>query len=220
MDSEPKDSRPSIPPDPTSALCRIFLVRHGRTILNAQGRFRGREDPPLDEVGRQEAHRVAERLTGSPLDAVYSSPLLRARETAAAIASAHGLPVQRVPGLRDLDYGAWSGRTADEAARSDRPTYRLFRADPMSATPPGGESVNALSERVLTTLQRIALDHERDTVAVVSHELPIRLILARATGARSGELWGFSVPTGSVHLVLVGRSIIRRAQVARIGAAD
>jgi len=202
------DERRSAPPGPAPFPCRMYLVRHGRTVLNAQGRFRGQEDPSLDRIGREEARRAAHLLVEAPLDAVYSSPLRRARETAGVIASLHGLDVQEVPDLRDLDYGLWSGRTSREAERSDGPLYQLFRSEPEAVTPPGGESVTALAKRVVDSLHIIALRHEGGSGAVVTHELPIRLVLARATNGRGGALWKFRIPTGSVRRVSVERQHI------------
>jgi len=116
------------------------LVRHGRTSLNAEGRFRGRLDVPLDDEGRRQAEAAAERLAAVDLAAVYSSPLRRALETAQPIAARHGLEVQIEERLVDLDHGAWEGLTAAEAEAQDPQAYGLW-LDPLSAAPPGGEPV-------------------------------------------------------------------------------
>src|SRR3954470_21985776 len=92
--------------------CRIHLVRHGRTVMNAEVRFRGRRDVPLDEIGRQEAMDAARSLAGAGLSAAYTSPLARAREVADAIARSAGLDgCTDVAGLLNVDYGEWEGLT-------------------------------------------------------------------------------------------------------------
>lgn len=183
--------------------CLIYLVRHGRTLLNAQGRFRGRENPSLDAVGRAEADRAADRLRNVGLREICSSPLARARETAGAIASPHALGVTVEPDLRDLDYGSWSGRTPDEVARTDGDLYRRFLSDPVGVTPPGGERVGSAADRVVRALHRIALRNDRAEIAAVTHDVPIRLVLAHAAGLTAGAVWELDVPTGSIRRLQV-----------------
>ena len=93
----------------------IYLIRHGRTTLNAQGRFRGRQDPPLDAVGRDQASSAAKLLSDIRLAAVYSSPLTRAVQTAETVGASCELDVVIEPELIDLDYGMWEGLTEEEA---------------------------------------------------------------------------------------------------------
>ena len=108
--------------------CRVHLVRHGQTIMNAQVRFRGRLEVPLNEVGRAEAREAARSLVGSGLVAVYTSPLGRAREVAEAIAVKNGVGAVRAqPGLLNLDYGAWEGLTKEESAQVDPDAWDALR---------------------------------------------------------------------------------------------
>ncbi len=179
--------------------CLVHLVRHGRTPLNAQGRFRGRENPSLDGVGRAEADRAAGRLRDVVLREICSSPLARAQETAAAIASPHALNVNVEPDLRDLDYGSWSGRTPDEVARTDGDLYRKFLSDPTEVSPPGGELVRSAADRVLRALHRIAFRNDGAEIVAVTHDVPIRLVLAHAAGLAAGGMWELEVPTGSIR---------------------
>ena len=105
--------RTPLPSSPT----RIFLVRHGTTMLNRSSRYRGRRDVPLDRGGWDDAWSAAAYLSGAELDAVYSSPLRRARDTARIVADAADVPeVVDLPGLVNLDYGQWEGLTAEESA--------------------------------------------------------------------------------------------------------
>ncbi len=200
---------------PDTAPCRVYLVRHGRTALNAQGRFRGRNDPPLDEVGWEEARWATACLRRTPLVAIFSSPLQRAVQTAGEIAKEHGLPVGIAPELADLDYGAWAGRTRADVESVDPDLYKRFRSRPEEVTPPGGESVAAARERVEQVLYRIAEGRgDRDVVAV-THELPIRLLAAHAKDLRGTAFWRAPIPTGSVTEVLVWPGRIELAHARR-----
>ena len=93
---------------------RLILVRHGSTAWNEEGKYQGTIDIPLSDRGRQEAEMVAERLRDEKIDAVYSSNLRRARETAEIIARPHGLPVQVIEELGEMNFGDWEGMTAQE----------------------------------------------------------------------------------------------------------
>jgi len=125
-------------PQPKPMMELIYVVRHGRTALNAQDRFRGRADPPLDQVGHVEALTAARTLEDLGLLAVHTSPLRRALETAGPIAERAGVPVHVVLGLTDLDYGRWEGRTRVEAAAADPVAFERFLRDPVNATLPRG----------------------------------------------------------------------------------
>jgi len=182
----------------------IYLVRHGRTALNAQDRFRGRMDPPLDQRGREEANRVAERLGSAVLAAVYTSPLLRARQTAAPIAERAGLAVEELPGLTDLDFGEWTGLTREEAALRHPEAFARFRRSPRDAAAPGGETLAEVEDRAIRALRTVAERHPGGAAAAVSHEIPIRLVMARLAGVENPGFWELELPTGSI-ITLVSR---------------
>jgi broad specificity phosphatase PhoE len=187
---------------------RIHLVRHGTTLLNRQHRYRGRRDVPLDAGGWQDAWSAAGQLAGEPITAVYASPLRRARDTARVIADASELPdVVDLPGLVNLDYGAWEGLTSEEAAAHDAEAYEAYRTYAHGATCPGGESLAAAAERVLLSLRMIALLHPGQEVAAVSHAVIVRLAIAAVTDAPRPE-WRRNLPNGSVTVFDVsGESI-------------
>ncbi len=176
--------------------CRIHLVRHGQTIMNAQVRFRGRLDVPLNEVGRAEAQEAARALVGSGLVAVYTSPLGRAREVAEAIAVKNGVGAVRAQaGLMNLDYGAWEGLTKEESAEVDPEAWGNYVGDPEQAVCPEGEAVAEAADRVIAALRAIAADHPGQSVAAVSHGVMLRLAVLRVAGASDND-WQFAMPTG------------------------
>jgi len=164
--------------------------------MNAQVRFRGRLDVPLNEVGRAEAQEAARALVGSGLVAVYTSPLGRAREVAEAIAVKNGIgAVRDQADLINLDYGAWEGLTKEESAAVDPVAWAAYTRDPEAAVCPEGEAVSSAADRVVAALRAIARDHAGQSVAAVSHGVMLRLAVLRVAGASDAD-WQFAMPTG------------------------
>jgi broad specificity phosphatase PhoE len=184
-----------------SSACRIHVVRHGTTRLNLENRYRGRREVPLDNQGWSDARFAAERLAGAELAAVYSGPLRRTLDTAYVIAKrAGGIPVYPLPGLVNLDYGAWEGLTAQEATERDPRAFRLYCVAPEMAVCPGGEGLTEAADRVLIALEAIARQHPGQAVAAVTHAAVVRLAVAKITG-RMGPGWRISLPTGCITVV-------------------
>ncbi|GEL17136.1 histidine phosphatase family protein [Pseudonocardia asaccharolytica] len=155
----------------------LYLVRHGESTWNAAGLLQGRTAiVPLTERGRAQAARAAAALADRPIGAVWSSDLLRARQTAALVAAAHGLPVRTVPALREQGHGVWEGRPA--AGRAER----LAAAGPDWA-PPGGESARALHTRVRMFLTRALREPPTGELVLVTHGETMRAALAALLGA-------------------------------------
>jgi probable phosphoglycerate mutase len=158
------------------------LLRHGQTEHTPERRFSGSSDLPLSELGRAEARAAALSLKDRGIDAIVCSPLRRCRETAAAAADVLGLPVEVDDDLRELDFGEWEGLTRDEAvARNPLALRRFFGATDVRA--PGGESIADVSARVARARRRILDRYAGQTVLVVSHVTPIKLLLAAGLGA-------------------------------------
>jgi probable phosphoglycerate mutase len=149
----------------------ILLARHGETDWNRQGRFQGWADPPLNDAGRAQARELAERLRDTPFDAVYSSDLRRAHETADIVAAPHDVPVMIDPGLREIDVGSWSGLTRREIEA------RFPGADHHD-----GESREDHLARVLAAVERIARAHVGERILIVSHGGSLRALRRHAIG--------------------------------------
>jgi broad specificity phosphatase PhoE len=146
---------------------RLLLVRHGETDWNADGRLQGQTDRPLSDFGRTQARQLAEELAGEELEAIYSSDLARARETAEILAEHVGLPVLLDPDLREKDWGTWEGLTAVER---DRVEFV-------------GESTEAHEKRILRALRRISESHPHGCcVLVVTHGGSMRRVQTAALG--------------------------------------
>jgi len=146
----------------------LVLARHGETDWNREHRLQGWADPPLNELGREQARELAGALDGERFDAVYSSDLRRAAETAEIVAARLGLgAVVEDPALREVDLGSWSGRLWDEVTGQERPD---------------GESREQHLQRVVAGVLRLAAAHPGETLLVVSHGGSIRALERFATG--------------------------------------
>lgn len=161
---------------------RIFLIRHGSTVLAAEDRFAGSIDVELSDMGREQARALAERLADDAIVAVYCSPMKRTTETAAIVASPHGLTTIPREGLREIHHGRWEGLRRAEVEAQFGKEYTAYEADPFTFAPEGGESGLSVMARALPVLREIVLAHEGATVAVVSHKATIRLLVASLLG--------------------------------------
>ena len=164
---------------------RLFLIRHGETLANREFRYIGTRDDALSDTGERQAAQLADALAPLPIAAVYSSPLQRCYVTATALAAPHTLEVQIARELRECDFGAWEGLSrAEVLARGEQDAQILsaWEHDPTVA-PPGGESFAALQQRVRAYVEELAQTHAGQTIALVSHVGPIKVLLAAALAA-------------------------------------
>ena len=164
---------------------RLFLIRHGETLANREFRYVGARDDELSSTGEVQAEQLAEALTPLSLDAVYSSPLRRAYHTAAAIAAPHQLEVITSKELRECDFGQWEGLSHAEVLARGPENVALLQQWQRDAyiTPPGGESFAHMQERVNAFVEELARTHDGQTVVLVSHVGPIKVLLATALAA-------------------------------------
>ena len=161
---------------------RIFLVRHGATVLTAEDRFAGATNVQLSDEGRGQVARLAERLRGVKLAAVYASPLDRTMETARILAGPHELEVKPCDGLREISHGHWEELTRKEVDQKFPQDAEEWEKDPYTFAPRGGESGLAITARALPALIEILRAHPAEKVLVVSHKATIRLLLSSLLG--------------------------------------
>jgi broad specificity phosphatase PhoE len=158
----------------------IFLARHGESDWNAANRFQGHSDRPLTDLGRRQAEALAEAVANKNVGAIYSSPLIRALETARIVAARTRLPVMEDEDLREVDTGGWSGLAREEVQQRFPEGFERWISG--GAGWEDGESYEDMAERSLRAVGRIAEAHPRGRVLVVSHGGPIRAIQAAANG--------------------------------------
>jgi broad specificity phosphatase PhoE len=161
---------------------RVFLVRHGATVLSAEDRFAGATNVELSDEGRRQAEALSRRLARQPIAAFYASPLDRTMETARILAAPHGQPVEPEDGFLEINHGVWEGLTRHEAETRFGDMYVKWEADPYNFAPAGGETGLAVAARAMPALLRAVGAHAGEMICVVSHKATIRLLLGAILG--------------------------------------
>ena len=161
---------------------RIFLVRHGATVLTAEDRFAGATDVELSDEGREQARRLAVRLSRERIAEIYASPLGRTVETATILSQPHMLDVQTRDGLREISHGRWEQMTRRQVEQQFPEEAAAWEKDPYTFAPIGGESGLTVTARALPVLMDIVRAHSSANVLVVSHKATIRLLLSSILG--------------------------------------
>jgi alpha-ribazole phosphatase len=167
----------------------LYLIRHGRTDWNDAGRYQGQADPPLNAQGRAQARALAQALRSVPFDAIYSSDLARAHETAQALAEVTGLSVQLDPRLREIHQGEWEGLLASEIQARYPALWEQWHRAPLTVRLPGGETLQELEARFTAALDDISAAHPEGTVAVFLHKIAIALLRCRIRGLSLNRFW-------------------------------
>jgi probable phosphoglycerate mutase len=196
---------------------RLIFVRHAEPDETVRDRIYGRLDPGLSERGRAHAAAIASQLGTEPIGALYTSPQLRARETAAPLADRLGLEVTVESGLREIDFGELEGLSLAEAV-ARYPVQANWMTAPGAAAFPGGESVAAAWARATEAAHAIAAHHGGASVAVFSHAVVIRAILAEALGMPPDALFRLDQSYGGISVVewFDGNPFVRVVNAVRL----
>ena len=207
---KPVRDRPTVEETPTQqamwtlpdvAPTRLILVRHGATDHSIDKRFSGRNELPLNELGELQAAALVGRVASmGSISAVVSSPLVRARQTADAIATKLGQPVEVDDDLAEVDFGAWEGLTFSEAERDHARELSAWLASP-DAAPPLGESFSTAARRVRRGRDAVIAAHPGQTVVVVTHVTPIKTLIRLALDAPAVSLFRIHLDTASVSIL-------------------
>jgi broad specificity phosphatase PhoE len=199
--SEPADGAAPRWYPPREEATEVLLVRHGSTAHSLERKFSGRNDLPLDDRGVRQARAVAAHLAQLPkIDAVVTSPLRRARETAHIVAERIGGTVETHDDLIETDFGTWEGRTIEEAhALSPDVLGRWLKGGDVA--PPNGESFGQVEHRVSRAVDDIVVRHEGQRIVVVSHLTPIKILLRLALGAPEQTMFRFQLDTASLSAI-------------------
>jgi broad specificity phosphatase PhoE len=157
-------------------MTEIILCRHGETDWNRSGRYQGSTDVPLNETGRRQARELAEELRHEPIEAVYSSTLARAYDTARVIACVRGVSVTRDARLDEINQGVWEGLRRDEIVVAHRELHERWTTYPLDLRLPGGETLEEVRDRVSAALRDIVLRHPDGTVCIVAHSVSMAMV--------------------------------------------
>jgi probable phosphoglycerate mutase len=185
---------------PAGIPTRLLLLRHGQTPLSIEKRYSGLGDPQLTPEGERQAAAAARRLRSYDIGAIVSSPLGRARRTAEIVAAEVGRQVQVDEDLREVDFGEWEGLTFAEVRKKWPNEMAAWLADPAVA-PPGGESFLDAQQRVIAARERTLATYPEDTVLLVSHVTPIKLLVQLALEAPLAALYRMHLDLASLTTV-------------------
>ena len=167
----------------------LILIRHGETDWNVEGRYTGQSDVPLNARGLEQADSLAKRLQGTRIDAIYSSDLRRAQQTAMTLAESRGMRILIDPRLREIHQGEWEGMLFKDIRASYSQAWEQRVRDPLLVAPPGGETVGQVRARVLEALRDILHQHPDGHLAIVSHGLVLALIKVHIAALPIETVW-------------------------------
>lgn len=189
-------------------MARLLIIRHAQSLWNAYGLWQGQADPPLSEHGRRQAERMARALRRTPLDAVITSDLTRARQTAEILARPLGLVPELEPRLRELDAGHWSGRTRAEIEIAWGADLARYRAGDLDLRLGGGESFRQLARRAGAAIADIRQCHAGRTIAIVTHG-GVAKVLARRRLPNAATCWldGPPPPIARSHTLVLEEGV-------------
>ena len=180
-------------------MTQIILVRHGRTPWNKDKIFRGTYDIPHDEVGQEEARLTGEWLKDESIQAAYCSPLSRARDTAQAIAGHHGLEVQDLPGIIDINYGDWQGMPLAEVKVKYADLYRQWETAPHTVRFPNGETLDEVRARTLAAVDEVLTRHPGQVVLLAAHRVVNKVLICAFIGLDNSHFWRIGQDTTAIN---------------------
>ncbi len=193
-------------------MARVLLIRHAENDYTQAGKLAGwKAGVHLNKAGRKQAALLAEQLAGTPIKAVYSSPLARALQTAQPIALARQLQVRRCARLGEVRYGEWQGMSLKSLRR--RKLWRLIQQRPSAASFPGGESIHGVQVRAVAAMEELVARHPKDCFAVVSHGDVIKMIVAFYLGMELDLYQRIIISTASVSELRFFSGVVRVLRV-------
>ncbi len=179
----------------------IFLIRHGETRWNSEGIFRGQSDIPLNERGLQQARATGEYLQAIDFDAIFCSPLSRARQTAVALCRDKMIQPQPVDAFIDISFGPWEGQAYSKLEALYPEAIKIWREEPENHQLEGAETLDEAKSRAFDKLVRLARENIDKTIAIVTHRVILKLLLLAAVGLSSSAFWKVKQDTCCINLL-------------------
>jgi alpha-ribazole phosphatase len=188
-------------------MLEIIFVRHGETDWNVEGRVMGPSPVPLNENGKRQAERARNFLKKTTVDAIYTSPHVRAQETAEIIAEGRDIDVYQRDGLSEINYGSWVGRHFSELNKT--PEFKTYYKTPATARAPGGESLEEVQERMTAFSESVRSEERIKRVVAVSHADAIKAVVAYYLNMPLNEIHRIRIDNASSSIVWMGENFER-----------
>lgn len=182
-------------------MTEIWLVRHGQTDWNVEGRYQGQVDIPLNEAGLQQAQELAKQLESVQFDAIFSSNLKRASQTAGCVASLKNMDVQYDFRLREISQGTWEGMLFTDVVRYYEKEVEKRRTEPLTTRPPGGETVVEVAKRARDSVESIACRYPSGRILLVAHGVVISTLYCEANQIPLSEVYWHIPEHTTPHII-------------------
>jgi len=179
---------------------RVYIVRHGETEWNAEGRIQGHTDVSLSDQGRRQAEALARRLAEVPFDIAYSSDLVRANETAQIILGERGISLRPTAQLREYHKGVFEGLTVHEYSKRYPDMYQASLINDLDFAPTGGETIRQTSARMAGFVAELRENHLEDTVLIVGHGGSLRSVIVALMGLPLEANWKFVMGNSALSI--------------------
>ena len=196
-------------------MLKLIIIRHAESEWNTVGRYQGLLDPELTERGRKQAQALAEELSKEHISKVYTSPLKRTYQTAQIISERLGVPLQEDRRVIEIDHGKWSGMLVEEVKEKFPEEFEMWIKEPHRIRFEEGEGLEDVYIRVKEFIEFIKEEHREETIAVVSHTVPIRCMYCALLEVDLSKFWSFGCDNASYSVVLMeeGRNVIQRLNI-------
>jgi broad specificity phosphatase PhoE len=192
-------------------MAKLILARHGETVWNVEKIYRGRTDVNLDEVGIKQAELLGKYLSNWKLEAIYSSPLRRALDTANIVARYQKMGVHIAEGLIDFDYGEWQSLPEEEAKRLYPTLHNEWHNNPHKVKMPGGESLEDVRKRAVAIVNDV-LPKYQGSILLVSHRVVNKVLICSLLGLDNSHFWNINLDVGGITIFnyVDGRFVLTR----------
>ena len=184
----------------------LILVRHGETSWNKESKFQGNKNIKLNQVGINQAKKLAERLSTIDLDVIYSSNLDRAKKTAEIVDKKHKLGVIVKPELQEIDFGVWEGLTFEQIEDKYQDEFDSWKSNPVKHKPDGGENLIDVKNRVFNVINTILENHQDKTILVVAHGGVNRVLISSFLEMPLNKCWRLNQINTAVNVLSINDS--------------